>query len=142
MISEDTRFKEVFDVADHETAIDEIVKRVHPDDMGRVRAAFDAALNQADPKPLATVYRIQREDRGTRWMETHGLAYFEGAGCERQAARVIGTVADITERKANAEKAHLLTREINHRAKNMLSVVGAIAHQIAAGNPEDFGRRS
>jgi two-component sensor histidine kinase len=32
-------------------------------------------------------------------------------------------------------------REINHRAKNMLSVVDAIAHQTAARNPADFIER-
>jgi len=32
-------------------------------------------------------------------------------------------------------------REINHRAKNMLSVVDAIAHQTAAKSPEDFIER-
>src|SRR6266404_3440456 len=32
-------------------------------------------------------------------------------------------------------------REINHRAKNMLSVVDAIAHQTATKNPEDFIER-
>jgi two-component sensor histidine kinase len=32
-------------------------------------------------------------------------------------------------------------REINHRAKNMLSVVDAIAHQTATRNPEDFIER-
>jgi two-component sensor histidine kinase len=32
-------------------------------------------------------------------------------------------------------------REINHRAKNMLSVVEAIAHQTAAKTPEDFIER-
>jgi PAS domain S-box-containing protein len=139
--SGDTRFKEIFDVADHETAIDEIVKRVHPDDMGRVRAAFDAALDPADPKPLAIVCRAQREDGGIRWMEVHGLAYFGGAEHGQRAARVIGTVADVTERRENAEKAHILTREINHRAKNMLSVVDAISHQIATGDPEHFAQR-
>ncbi len=40
--------------------------------------------------------------------------------------------------KEREEKEHLLMREINHRAKNMLSVVAAIAHQTVAGNPEDF----
>jgi two-component sensor histidine kinase len=141
VISGDTRFKEILDVADHETVIDEIVKRVHPDDVGRVRAAFDAALDPADPKSLAVVYRFQREGSKVRWMESHGLACFEGAGRERRAVRVVGTVADITEREKNEDKAHLLTREINHRAKNMLSVVHAISHQLAAGNPEDFARR-
>jgi two-component sensor histidine kinase len=32
-------------------------------------------------------------------------------------------------------------REINHRAKNMLSVVDAIAHQTATRNPTDFVER-
>jgi two-component sensor histidine kinase len=86
-------------------------------------------------------YRVQREDGRIRWLETHGLAYFEGAGRGRRAVRVVGTVDDITERRENAEKADLLTREINHRAKNMLSVVDAISHQIAARNPEDFAQR-
>jgi two-component sensor histidine kinase len=53
----------------------------------------------------------------------------------------IGTVQDITERKEHQERGHLLMREINHRAKNMLSVVDAIAHQTAAKTPEDFIER-
>jgi two-component sensor histidine kinase len=52
-----------------------------------------------------------------------------------------GTIQDITERKEREEKEHLLMREINHRAKNMLSVVDAIAHQTAIKNPEDFVER-
>jgi K+-sensing histidine kinase KdpD len=37
--------------------------------------------------------------------------------------------------KERVEKERLLMREVNHRAKNMLSVVDAIAHQTAAQNP-------
>jgi two-component sensor histidine kinase len=43
--------------------------------------------------------------------------------------------------KEREEKERLLMREVNHRAKNMLSVVDAIAHQTAAQNPEDFAER-
>jgi two-component sensor histidine kinase len=32
-------------------------------------------------------------------------------------------------------------REVNHRARNMLSVVDAIAHQTVASNPEDYVER-
>jgi two-component sensor histidine kinase len=35
----------------------------------------------------------------------------------------------------------LLMREVNHRAKNMLSLVQAIARQTAARKPEDFIER-
>ena len=54
---------------------------------------------------------------------------------------VIGTVADITRRKVREEKVDLLTREVNHRAKNILCVVQVIAAQTAATNPEDFINR-
>jgi two-component sensor histidine kinase len=45
------------------------------------------------------------------------------------------------ERNQQMEKERLLMREVNHRAKNMLCVVEAIAHQTAAKNPEDFAVR-
>jgi len=45
---------------------------------------------------------------------------------------------DITERKEREEREHLLMREVNHRAKNMLSVVDAIARQTATRDPEHF----
>jgi PAS domain S-box-containing protein len=51
------------------------------------------------------------------------------------------TNRDITERKAHEEYVHLLTREVNHRANNMLNLVRAIARQTAAKNPEDFVER-
>src|SRR5262249_6802318 len=89
-----------------------------------------------------------RRDGEVRWVETLGLAYFAGTGRERQAVSVVGIVADITERKEREEerrkreeKVHLLMREVNHRAKNMLSVVHVIAHQTASKSPEDFVER-
>jgi two-component sensor histidine kinase len=55
---------------------------------------------------------------------------------------------DITERKLHEEERkereeheRLLMREVNHRAKNMLSLVQAIARQTATGNHEDFVER-
>ncbi len=141
VVSGDTRFREIFDVADHEAAIEEIVKRVHPDDAARMRAAFEASLDPADPRPLAIAFRVLRVDGEIRWLDAHGLAYFDGDGRGRQIASVVGTIGDITERKEHEEKADLLTRELHHRARNMLSIVDAIAHQIAAGHPEDFVQR-
>src|SRR5262249_8046518 len=48
---------------------------------------------------------------------------------------------DITGRKRAEEQLRLLMREMNHRAKNMLGVVDAIAHQTATRNPDDFIER-
>jgi PAS domain S-box-containing protein len=148
VVSGDTRTQEIFDVTVNEAVIDEILKRVHPDDAERLWTAIEATLDPADPKRYATEFRLRRGNGEVRWVETQGLAQFEGAGRERQAVSMVGTAQDITERKRHEEerkereeKEHLLMREVNHRAKNMLSVVDAIAHQTAAKNPEDFVER-
>ncbi|MBI4723893.1 MAG: PAS domain S-box protein [Rhodomicrobium sp.] len=52
-----------------------------------------------------------------------------------------GTVRDITERKHHEEKIQLLLREVNHRAKNMLALVQAIASQTAAPESREFVKR-
>jgi PAS domain S-box-containing protein len=139
--SGDARANEIhdFDIAENEkVALEELLKRVHPDDVGGVEVAIATALDPGDPKPFVHEYRIRRQDGSVRWVENHGLAYFEGAGSERRVVSFVGTLADITERKEREERERLLMREINHRAKNMLSVVDAIAHQTATRNPEDF----
>jgi PAS domain S-box-containing protein len=142
VISGDTRFQQIFNAPGGDIPIEDIVtKRLHSDDAQRVWEAFQAALDPADPRPYATQYRVERGAGDVRWVEAHGLAHFEDNGRERRAVSIVGTVQDITERKEREEKEHLLMREINHRAKNMLSVVESIAHQTAAQNPEDFVER-
>jgi PAS domain S-box-containing protein len=138
----DSRYKEIFDVTADEILIDDLMKRVHPDDAERFRANRQWALDPANAKPFVHhEFRVRRRDGTVRWVEGNGLAYFEGAGSERRVVSFGGTVQDITERKEREEKEHLLMREINHRAKNMLSVVDSIAHQTATRNPEDFIER-
>jgi len=141
VFSGDTRCQEIFDLSKNEASIDEILNRVHPDDVEMVQANLQAALDPIEPRRSATEFRLRRRNGEVRWVESNGLAYFEGAGPERRAVSYVGTLAEITERKEREEKEHLLMREINHRAKNMLSVVDAIAHQTATRNPEDFIER-
>ncbi|MBL8769850.1 MAG: PAS domain S-box protein [Phenylobacterium sp.] len=45
---------------------------------------------------------------------------------------------DLSERQAYEEKIQYLMRELNHRAKNMLTLVDAVAKQTAAAGPVDF----
>jgi PAS domain S-box-containing protein len=61
---------------------------------------------------------------------------------ESEGRRLFVCVAqDVTDQKAHEEQVHLLMREINHRAKNMLSLVQAIARQTAARDTGDFIER-
>jgi PAS domain S-box-containing protein len=137
----DTRSKEMFDVAEDQTDIEEFTRRVLPDDLEWVWAAVEGALDPADPKPYAAEFRHRRADGEVRWVDAHGLVRFESVGRERRAVSMVGTAQDITERKLREERDRLLMREVNHRAKNMLSVVQAIAHQTAIKSPEDFIER-
>jgi PAS domain S-box-containing protein len=141
LFSGDTRSKEIFNIAEYEATLEEIIKLVHPDDVERVLTALERRLDPVNPNRSATEFRLRRGHGEVRWVETLGLAYFEGVGREQRTMSVVGTVADITERKQREEKVHLLMREVNHRAKNMLSVVDAIARQTATKNPEDFIER-
>ena len=51
-------------------------------------------------------------------------------------------IRDITERKRSEEHVKLLMAEVNHRAKNLLAVVQAVAHQTAKyGDPATFAAR-
>jgi PAS domain S-box-containing protein len=102
VVSGDMRFKEVVDVAENEAPINQIMERVNPDDMGKVWAAFNAIHDPAEAKRATTEFRLQ-EDGKVRWVKTFGLAHSEGVGGEREAAGVVGTVADITERKEHEE---------------------------------------
>jgi PAS domain S-box-containing protein len=67
---------------------------------------------------------------------------FSPLAVQRGGQRLLVCVAqDVTDQKAHEEQVHLLMREINHRAKNMLSLVQAIARQTAARKTEDFIER-
>jgi PAS domain S-box-containing protein len=60
-------------------------------------------------------------------------------GTQSDGRRLFVSMAhDATEQRAHEEQIRLLMREVSHRAKNMLSLVQAIARQTAAREPEDF----
>ncbi|MEQ8403492.1 MAG: PAS domain-containing protein [Oceanicaulis sp.] len=52
--------------------------------------------------------------------------------------RVIASAFDITERKEAAERIEMLLQEVNHRSKNMLGLVQAVARQTRGGDLEEY----
>jgi PAS domain S-box-containing protein len=105
VFSWDAHAREIFGLAENDTPLEEFMTRVYPDDKERVWAAYNAALDPAEPKRSATEFRIRRADGDIRWIRAWGLTHFdmEGAGRERRAASVVGTVEDMTERKHHEE---------------------------------------
>jgi len=109
----------------------------HPDERDRDREPL-RRLVAGESTVFDVEKRYIRKDGNAVWARTTVNVIRDESG---RPLRNTAVILDITERKEREVKEHLLMREINHRAKNMLSVVDAIAHQTAAKNPEDFVER-
>jgi signal transduction histidine kinase/PAS domain-containing protein/ActR/RegA family two-component response regulator len=99
----DRRYRQIFGVEGFEQPNDEILKRLHPDDLPGVWAKVEAALDPVNPQPYATEYRVVRPD-GVVWVEARGVVTFAGEGSSRKAVDFVGTVADITGRKLGEQR--------------------------------------
>jgi len=83
---------------------------------------------------------IDRSSTGAK--PYHYLAIFEPErDADSQIVGVVAAVFDISDRKHAEEQIRLLLREVNHRSKNLLSVVSAIARQTKAPTQEEFTAR-
>jgi PAS domain S-box-containing protein len=76
----------------------QILAKVHPDDRERLTATL-AGLTPAKPK-LAITYRMFRPDGSLIWVERNSQAHFDEQG---SLLRIVGIVADITERRRAEE---------------------------------------
>lgn len=103
-----------------------------PGDLPAVEKAIEEAM-----VPGATanvVCRIRRRADGeVRSLEIAGSFVFDERGA---AHRLVGVVADVTDRRRAEELRELLVDELNHRVKNTLAVVQALAKQTFEANGE------
>lgn len=106
---------------------------IHPADRAGATSAIEHGL--ASEKGFDINYRLRQKSGRFVWV--HDRARLLKAST-RSKERVIGMVLDITDQKAREEHINLLLREVNHRSKNMLGLVQAIARQTAATDAEEF----
>jgi len=98
---------------------------VHADDRALLAQHIQGYSSDEDHRTIE--FRIVRPDGSVRWLLDRGQA-IPAARPSRNGWRVIGTVVDITERKLAEERQRLLMAELDHRVKNTLSNVSAVAH--------------
>ncbi|SEQ75516.1 PAS domain S-box-containing protein [Faunimonas pinastri] len=115
--------------ADSRITAETVYETLHPEDVPATRAAFARMLNPELREDLNIEFRIlDREGGPQRWVVARARAFVDGeTGSE--IGRVIGTVLDITEKKRSEEHLRLLVNELNHRVKNSLAMVQAVAAQ-------------
>lgn len=117
---------------------EEIRQAVHPDDREMIAAHRDSAI--AGPgEAFETEHRVVWPDGTVRWVTNRGRVVRDAAGL---ATEVTAVFMDVTERKRAEEQQQQLLAELNHRMKNTLATVMAIASQTRRGtvDPETYGR--
>lgn len=102
---------------------------IHPDDRERVKASIHAVIEEGG-EHWSEEYRFLRADGSYATILDRGYVLRDESG---KAVRMIGAMLDITARKRAEEHQRLLTAELQHRVKNTLAMVQAIASQTLRG---------
>ncbi|HBF31374.1 HWE histidine kinase domain-containing protein, partial [Rhizobium sp.] len=104
--------------------------RVHPEDRLALKEAARAALDPEGDGFMHVEYRIlPRPGMKARWVSAKAkLTSFGGI------RKFVGTVRDISDAKEAEARQEILRGELQHRIKNLIAMVGAIATQTLRGD--------
>jgi PAS domain S-box-containing protein len=102
---------------------------IHSDDRERVEAGISAVIHGGIDHWSAE-YRFLRADGSYGDILDRGYVLRDAEG---KPVRMIGAMLDMTERKRAEEHQRLLTGELQHRVKNTLALVQAVASQTLRG---------
>jgi PAS domain S-box-containing protein len=100
-------------------------KRVHRDDVARLRAEQIRAFKEKR-REVVSEFRFVRPGGEIRWVEARSLVAYDDNG---RAERMTGVYIDVTERRKTEEYKSLLIAELDHRVKNVLACVAAVAQR-------------
>jgi PAS domain S-box-containing protein len=107
---------------------------LHPEDIEMLAGPFAKAMAAHTPFSVAARYR--RADGEFRTMRTEANPRF---GADGTFLGMTGVNVDITEQLVAEDHTRLLMNELNHRTKNILTVVQALARQtMRTSSPEEF----
>ena len=122
---------------------------VHPDDFQNCLAVYTAAFDAR--RDFSMSYRLRRYDGTYRWVLDNGTPYFDGDGA---FAGYFGSCVDVTEmhetqeelRRTMDNQARMLAdkeallREVQHRVRNNLQLIGSLLTLQADGVADQQAR--
>lgn len=97
---------------------------VHPDDRD---AVHDAMLSAGEVEVPHEIEFRTHPAAGCRWLLDRGRSFETRTGSDKPSTRTMGTILDITRRKRLEERQHLLIAELDHRVRNVMANVLAMA---------------
>ena len=102
---------------------------LHPDDRERSFEAWGHSVATGEPYDIE--HRVKMVDGSYRWARSRAFARRDSKGA---ICLWYGATEDIHERRQAEEHQRLLINELNHRVKNTLATVQAIAFQTLKGD--------
>ena len=121
------------DPASFEVTSANIQALLHPDDVEALRKIVTDFTKGA--RSYEAEFRINRPDGEQRWCVGTAAATTDRSG---RVVRLSGVTVDITERKRAEERQSLLTREVDHRAKNALTLAQSIVRLTRADDVKTY----
>jgi PAS domain S-box-containing protein len=120
--------------------LDQAIEMIHPDDREGVKTRISEACDPQSSGKYESEYRAILPDGKQRWFRSAGQAFFAADGETPHAVILSGVVSDITERHAFEEAQQLLTRELNHRVKNLFAIANGMVSMTArtARDPKEM----
>ena len=120
------RLNEIFAYpADLALTLDDLAARYHPEDLDLIAQQF-STVSQPEIRTFEMEFRLLMPDGTVRWISARGEYLRDDQGRAHQSR---GIITDVTDRKLWEERQRLLIGELNHRVKNTLAVIQAIAQQ-------------
>jgi PAS domain S-box-containing protein len=102
---------------------------VHPEDRAQVQAVRNQAFLEQKGELIAQFRIVRADNEEVRWLEARCLISYDQDG---RPLGMVGVSIDVTERKQAEDHKTWLVSELDHRVKNTLSCVAAIAEQTRA----------
>ena len=120
-----------------ELELEDLLELVHPADRDTVRACLVGQCGGSDRHEIE--FRVADDDGKARWLLDRGRV-IEPLANDQTQRRVMGTILDITQRKRVEERQRLLMAELDHRVKNILANLSAVARlsSVRAGSVKGF----
>jgi signal transduction histidine kinase/DNA-binding response OmpR family regulator len=106
--------------------VDQLKQRVHPDDLSAIEAGLGMLLSNGQDRGVVE-FRFRAVDRWV-WIESHGMiAERDGNG---RPVCLIGTLADITQRKANEQRLAQALELADQASQAKSDFLSNISHEI------------